>query len=147
MIFLDTSLMVAAFIVSHPHYDDSRRLLASCQPAHASASLHSLAELYATVTRMPLFPRPTPDDVLVFIESIRSKLTWVELSQQNYLRTLSVCAKSNIQGGRIYDALIFSAAEQANAKIVYTWNLKDFKLLAQNLPISIRSPDLYDPRD
>ena len=66
-VFLDTSVMVAAFWGDHKDHDSSLRLFADATPATTACGLHSLAEVYATMTALPVRPVPAPEQVLLFI--------------------------------------------------------------------------------
>ena len=44
--FLDTSVLVAAFHVEHPHHQPSFDLFVRCKRTDACCGLHSLAEVY-----------------------------------------------------------------------------------------------------
>lgn len=60
---LDTSVLVAAMVAAHPAHARSVRFLerALAGRCESCVSTHSLAEIYAVLTRMPTSPRISPD--------------------------------------------------------------------------------------
>ena len=55
--FLDTSVLIATFHVDHPHHKSSFDLFVRCQKDDACCGLHSLAEVYGTLTGMRVASR------------------------------------------------------------------------------------------
>lgn len=51
--FLDTSVLIATFYGDHEHHGSSLDLFLRFGKSDASCAVHSLAEVYATLTRMP----------------------------------------------------------------------------------------------
>ncbi len=93
------------------------------------------------MTRLPVRPRVSPDQGLLFVESIRQRFSIVELSEQEYFEAIAAAAERGIGGGKIYDALILRCAEKSKAEAVYTWNLNDFRQLASaELAARIKTP-------
>ncbi|MCJ7833625.1 MAG: PIN domain-containing protein [Deltaproteobacteria bacterium] len=91
---------------------------------------HTLAELYATLTSMPLQPRITPDIALSLLhENIEGEAQVVSLTSRDYLATIKNITKLNLPGAIIYDAIIAQAAEKYGADHLLTHNQKDFSRL------------------
>ncbi|HBY58417.1 MAG TPA: twitching motility protein PilT [Solibacterales bacterium] len=139
--FLDTSVLVAAFYVDHPHHEPSFRLLADSKKGSACCALHSLAEVYATLTSMPQPRRVAGDQALLFIGSIRERLTLVGLSERDYAQMLESSAAGSVLGGGIYDAILGYCALKAGAQTIYTWNTRDFLRLPSAIASRVRRPD------
>jgi predicted nucleic acid-binding protein len=138
--FLDTSVLVAAFHVDHPHHQPSFDLFVRCKRTSACCALHSLAEVFATLTGMPAPRRATGDQALLFIGNIRERLTLMTLDEQEYSQMLETTAAAGLSGGAIYDAILGHCALKANAKTIYTWNAKDFVRLPQAISARVKRP-------
>jgi len=61
-IFFDTTVLVAASEQSHPHYPQARPALLGVAAGQDKGfmGLHSVAELFAALTRLPVQPRIHP---------------------------------------------------------------------------------------
>jgi predicted nucleic acid-binding protein len=139
--FLDTSVLIAAFHTFHRHHPPSFELLRRCEKNDTCCGAHSLAEVYAALTRMPAPHRASGDHVLLFIGNLRERLTVVGLSEQEYFETLEASAAAGITGGAIYDSLLGHCALKAGAGIIYTWNTKDFLRLPEVIASRVKTPD------
>ena len=140
MIFLDTSVWVAAFWTGHPGHDASNKLVSSATPQRTSCGLHTLAEVYATITALPGKNAIPPDQALLFVDEITVRSTVYSLTQPEYLRTIRKCAEEQARSGQVYDALLMQCARKANAKSIFTWNIKHFRHLAGEWADKIRTP-------
>jgi predicted nucleic acid-binding protein len=140
--FLDTSVLVAAFHVEHPHHQPSFDLLVRCQKSDACCGLHSLAEVYGTLTGMRVASRrASGDQALLFISNIRERFTLVGLDEQEYFQMLEDSATAGILGGGIYDSILGHCALKAGAETIYTWNTKDFLRLRAAIAGRVKTPD------
>jgi predicted nucleic acid-binding protein len=139
--FLDTSVLVAAFHVEHPHHQPSFDLVVRSKKNDACCALHSLAEVYATLTRMPAPRRASGDQALLFIGNIRERFTLVGLDEQEYFQMLETSATAGLVGGAIYDAVLGHCALKADAETIYTWNTKDFLRLPSAIAGRVKTPD------
>jgi predicted nucleic acid-binding protein len=140
--FLDTSVLVAAFHVEHPHHQPSFDLFVRCKKDDACCGLHSLAEVYGTLTGMRVASRrASGDQALLFISNIRERFMLVGLDEQEYFQTLQDSAAAGIAGGAIYDALLGQCALKAGAETLYTWNTKDFLRLPVAVTGRVKTPD------
>lgn len=89
---------------------------------------HTLAELYAVLTTLPVRPRISPGVARQLIrQNTQGLATLVALSASDYERTLDRMAERNISGGAIYDGLIARAAEKGGADRLLTLNPSDFE--------------------
>ena len=125
--FFDTSVLVAVFWEDHPHHQTSLDLFYDARKKEAACAVHTLAEVYAVMTRLPVRTVLTPEQVMLFIQEIRERLTVITLGEDDYYSTLQQTAERNLTGGRIYDALLLRCAIKAKAETLYTWNLKHFE--------------------
>lgn len=92
------------------------------------------------MTVLPVRPPISPDQVLLFLDQIREKVTAVVLTEDEYLKTIQEAGESQVLGGRIYNALVLAAARKVDPKTIYTWNLGHFRELAPDLEKRIRTP-------
>jgi predicted nucleic acid-binding protein len=141
-LFLDSSVLIPVFLADHPHHAPSLRLYAQCNSEIASVAAHSLAEVYSTLTRLPLPHRATPDQAVEFLESMRTRFRFVTLASEEYLASIRVAAANRISGGTIYDALIATCALQAGADQIFTWNVRHYQLLGAEVLKRIKTPVL-----
>jgi predicted nucleic acid-binding protein len=138
--FFDTFVLVAAFWGGHVHHLSSIKRFAAAEKNHSSCGTHSLAELYAVMTTLPVKPIIPPEQALLFIEEVRNRLTLVSLTSDEYVRTIRNAAARGFTGGRFYDALLLACAAKSKAQITYTWNLKHHQSLAPDFASHIQNP-------
>jgi predicted nucleic acid-binding protein len=132
-VFCDTNVLVAACVAGHPHHNAARpvleRIKASVDKGFVAS--HSLAESYAVLTRLPSASHVPPGVTWQLIsENIVRNFTSISLSPKEYSKTLEDAALLNVQGGRIYDALLLSAAIKSGAERIYTFNVSHFQSVA-----------------
>jgi len=101
---------------------------------------HSLAELYAIFTTLPVQPRIPPAVAQQLINNILGRFKVVFLSDEDYIAVINHLSDLGIVGGATYDALILHAAVKANADRVVTLNEKDFLRVHPALADKIVSP-------
>jgi len=96
----------------------------------ACCSTHSLAEIYATLTALPLARRILPDAALRLIEAnFSTRLTILALDASDYTHALRRVSTLGLASGIIYDALHLRAAENSGCERLYTYNLAHFNRL------------------
>lgn len=102
--------------------------------------VHSIAELYATLTRLPVKPRIHPVEAArIVMDNILPHFEVIALSKQEYLEALNTMASGGWSGAKIYDLLLLRCAAISAAKRIYTFNLGDFKQLA---PAGLQSENM-----
>lgn len=138
---LDTSVLVSAFYPKYPQFPSSIEVLTSLGRKRTFASLHSLAEVYASLTRMPGDNRVRPSNAIRFISSLKENLTLITLTEVEFWRVLETAADLSLASGTVYDALIGECAMKAEVDILYTWNRKHFALLRPEVARIVQSPD------
>ncbi len=94
-------------------------------------SQHSIAEVYAALTRMPVVPRIHPLEAARIIrDNILRNFETIAVEKDDYLEALKIVSESGWAGAKIYDALLLRCADKSQAQRIYTFNLKDFQQLA-----------------
>ena len=132
-IFFDTSVLVAASSQAHPQHTQAfaalRRVTAGRDKGFIST--HSIAEVYAALTRLPVVPRIHPAEATrIVTDNLLPHLETVPIAKADYLEALNTMKDGGWAGPKIYDALLLRCAAKCNADRVYTFNLADFRLLA-----------------
>lgn len=138
--FLDTSVMIAAFWGDHTGHDASLGVFVEATRETAACGVHSLAEVYATMSALPVRPAPAPEQVFLFVQEVMDRLTPITLDPAEYLATIRELAERGIAGGRVYDGLLLACARKSGAEMIYTWNVKHFRQIAPDLAGHIRTP-------
>jgi len=138
--FFDTSVLISAFWRGHPHHQASLKLLSAANKRKSACALHTLAEVYATMTALPVKDVIPPDQALLFVQEARDRLALVTLTQEEYFTTIEQTAALHFTSGRIYDALLLRCAAKVKAQTIYTWNLKHFRAFSPALAGRIQTP-------
>ena len=142
-VFCDTSVLVAACIHKHPHYERARPVLESIASGEKTGfvSIHSLAEAFSALTSVPITPRILPSEARdIIATNIRRHFQLVSVTPEIYQRAIEVCVGCGIGGGKVYDALLLECARISQADHIYTFNLQDFRRLAPDLVTRISAP-------
>lgn len=129
----DTSTLVAALLQQHPQHALAFPRLQAVKAGllHGHLTTHGLAELFATLTALPLKPRLHAADVERIIrQSILACFTLIPLSANDYGDAMQLTVKQNLASGAIYDALHLIGARAAACHTLYTLNLRHFRALA-----------------
>ena len=138
--FFDTSVLIPVFLSDHVHHDRSFAAFAAADRRSACCAAHSLAEVYATLTRLPGKHRLSGEQTVLFLEAIEERLTIVSLESDEYFRAIRGAAGEGIVGGALYDYLLAACAVKAGAEVLYTWNLRDFRHLGADVVKRLRTP-------
>jgi predicted nucleic acid-binding protein len=143
-IFFDSSVLVAASSRGHPNHLEAfpaLRRVASGQDKGV-ISTHSIAEVYAVLTRLPVEPRIHPREAArIVTENLLPHFEVVPLDRDDYSAALSMVEHGGWVGARIYDALLLRCAAKRSVDRIYTFNLRDFRLLApEKLQARIYAP-------
>ncbi len=129
-ILFDTSVLIAAIVEPHPMHSRAFPWLkrAGSQEFDMLVASHTLAELYAVLTTLPVSPKITPGATKRLIhDDIETIAKIVSFSSQDYISIIKRMADLELSGGVIYDALIVRAAQKSGADHVLTFNINDFK--------------------
>jgi predicted nucleic acid-binding protein len=132
-VFLDTSVLVASVLKQHDAHARALAVLIRIQDGRDEGfiSAHSLAEMYATLTKIPAPLRHTPEQALLSIEeNVVKHFNISSLTGGDYAALIREAALAGIQGGTIYDAILLKTARKAQVERIYTLNLKHFQAVA-----------------
>ncbi len=126
---LDTSVLVPALVEVHPNHERAYPWLerAAAGEINVAVSNHSLAETYATMTKLPVRPKIPPGLASRLLRDGTVALTLVPLTAEDYHRTIGRIAELGLAGGMVYDALIACAAEKLDVEALVTFNVSDFR--------------------
>jgi len=141
-VLLDTNIIVAASIEAHPNHSVSLPWIQQVRSQKITGyiSTHSIAEIYAVMTRLPL-PKPlSPQQTYDLIVNNVMAFHFVDLETADYLEVLKNVTQLKITGGGIYDAIIAQAALKANVDILLTLNSKHFTRLGEHIARLVRDP-------
>ena len=99
---------------------------------------HGLAELFATLTALPLKPRLSPIEVHKMLElSVLAHFKVIALSAKHYTEAIALTARQGLYSGAIYDALHLVGARTAGCDELLTFNLRHFHALAPGDPLVV----------
>ncbi len=132
-IFFDTTVLVAASVRDHPHHGQALPAVRRVQHRQDKGfiSVHSITEVYATLTRLPVRPRIHPVEAQrILVEDVLPYFEAVLIDPSDYVHALSNIATNGWIGAKIYDALLLGCAAKCAAARIYTFNLGDFRALA-----------------
>lgn len=138
--FFDTSVLVAAVSVQHVHHGPSLAVYLAGNKNQAGCAAHSLAEVYATLTRLPGKQRMSGDQTLFFLDQIKDRLKTIILDNEEYYSAVAEAAAEGVVGGMVYDALIARCAIKARAETIFTWNIDHFRRLGPEVAKRARTP-------
>jgi predicted nucleic acid-binding protein len=138
--FFDTSVLVATFYGDHQHHDASLEVFLKFDRKQGCCGAHSMAEVYAALTRMPGKHRISGEQAMLFLTTAKERLTIIALDEQEYFSTLDECATAGVVGGTVYDAILAQCALKAKAERIYTWNIRHFRQLGPEVTRRLRTP-------
>jgi predicted nucleic acid-binding protein len=142
-ILFDTNVLVAALIQPHPMHSRAFQWLkrAKTDEFILVISSHTIAELYAVLTSLPVSPKITPDMAWKLIhENILSNASIVSLLSSDYVATIKHLIDLGLYGGIVYDALILKSALKSGTNKLLTFNVSDFRRISQDDKIQIIEP-------
>ena len=139
----DTSVLVAAFEVSHPRHTVCLPWLQQAQTEQIQGLIatHTLAELYSVLTRLPVRPRISPELAQRLISENLERFEVIPLTTEDYQMVLAQMVNLNLTGGGIYDALIAQAAVKAEANTLLTLNPNHFTGLGEDMARLVQVPE------
>ena len=138
--FFDTSVLVPVFYGDHVHHKASLDLFIRFDQTTGCCAAHSLAEVYSTLTRMPGKHRISGEQAMLFIGSIRERLSIIALTVDDYADALQASSALGIVGGGIYDAMLAHCAVKAQAKTIYSWNSRHYALCGAEVTRRLSTP-------
>ncbi len=143
-VLLDTSVLVAGMVEAHPYHEQGFTWLklAAEGEVEGLVAAHSLAELYAVLTTLPVHPRISGTDAAYLIQrDVGEHLEIVSLDGREYTEMIEHLAASGIIGGVTYDAIILQAGRKAEVDLVLTFNVKDFRRIYPGMADKVASPN------
>ncbi len=140
MIFVDTSVIVAASTPSDHRHDACLDVLDLPSPRDGACAAHTLAEVFSVLSGRPLPLRMSPADAQTIVHHTAARLTVISLTPKEYLSAIANLARLGHSGAMIYDALLLACARKAEADRIYTLNLKHFRQIAPDLASRIIEP-------
>lgn len=104
-------------------------------------SVHSIAEVYAALTRLPVQPRIHPAEAVhIITHNLLPHFDTVSIGKKDYVEALRLVGNGGWSGAKIYDALLIGCAARCEVERIYTFDLADFRQLAPNLEEKICAP-------
>jgi predicted nucleic acid-binding protein len=145
---LDTSTLIAAMLADHVHHAHALPWLSQAKSGAFEfvCSGHSLAEIYAVLTRLPRTPPISPDDALRLIQdNVTSHARVYSLSSDEYALLIEALAQNRITGAAVYDAVIARVGELTSVDYLVTLNVADFQRVWPGGGGRIVSPQTQPP--
>jgi predicted nucleic acid-binding protein len=138
MIATDSSVIIAGLLSWHEFH---RRALPALQKAMTGRRLlipfPALVESYSVMTRLPSPHRLRPEIAQQLLHDSFSDARIVSLSSREAWTFLGDCVASATAGGRVYDAVVASAAIEARARELLTFNPRDFEIFSDRIAIIV----------
>jgi predicted nucleic acid-binding protein len=103
-------------------------------PAHDCTRLHSLVEIFSTLTKGVNF-RYGADDAARIISDFADDLELVELSKVDVLAATKAARRAGVRGARIHDFMHAAAARKSGARVLKTLDTAGFSGLGDGLKI------------
>jgi predicted nucleic acid-binding protein len=126
----DTSVIIAALVEYHPMHARAFPWLkqAKSKKFELIVASHTLAELYAVLSTLPVKPRISPAAAWRLIhENIETIGKVVSLTPAEYSGVIKSLSESGLIGGLVYDALIARVAQKTKVERLLTFNSDHFK--------------------
>ncbi len=129
-ILIDTSVIIAALVESHPMHQRAFPWLKKAKEHHFELIIasHTRAELYAVLSTLPIKPRISPAAAWRLVhENIEAIGKIVSLTAAEYSSVIKKISERGLVGGITYDALIAKVAEKSKVEQLLTLNSDHFK--------------------
>jgi predicted nucleic acid-binding protein len=140
MMFLDTSVIVAASLPHDPHHNDCIDRLAIAESRGGACALHTLSESFSVLTRLPLPYRVPADMALKIVTRTSGRFKLISLTPSEHLLAIEQLIQQRLAGGMVYDALLLACARKIAATRIYTLNPSHFRRIAPDLAARIHEP-------
>jgi predicted nucleic acid-binding protein len=137
----DTSVLVAAILTGHEQHQSCVAILKQAQKLEVTGLVctHSLAELYAVLTRIPQMKVPPTLAQSLLNNNLRS-FEVIALLPEDYFSAIELMVQNQLPGGGIFDALIAQASLKTQADVLFTLNPKHFTRLGDIVAGRVRVP-------
>lgn len=136
----DSSVIIAALLAWHDRHEVASasvsRVLSRDRLILPAAAL---LESYSVMTRLPAGHRLSPEDAWTLLrENFRERAQLTSMPARASWSFLGRLAEAGLGGGLTYEGAILEAAKEAGAKVLLTFNAKDFaRLGAGNIEIVV----------
>jgi predicted nucleic acid-binding protein len=136
-LLFDTSTLIAALVEDHPAHLSAYSWLYEVKEGRHTGlvSAHTLAELYAKLTRIPFASgvlAAAKAQQLIELDVV-NLFEVIPLAGDDYLAIIKHLTQQNLIGGIVFDALIFYAAMKSGADQVVTLNPRHFRQIYPEL--------------
>lgn len=138
--FFDTSALIPVFYGDHVHHSTSFERFVQYDKSSGCCGAHSLVEVYAALTRMPGRHRISGEQALLFIGSIRERISIIALDGEEYADALEKSAARGIVGETIYDAILAYCAFKSKAEVIYSWNTRHYTQCGAEITRRLKTP-------
>ncbi len=141
-ILFDSSVLIAAFVESHPKHKSALSFLIKAKNREFEffVSAHTIVEVYSVLTIAPFKPKISPKIAKKLIENnIKPTAKIVYLSDKDYFKIVEKMCDSDLKGGIVYDAIIIECALKSKVDEILTLNHKDFSRLSADTSLRIMS--------
>lgn len=141
-VLFDTSVLVSALWVDHPVHSACIYWLQQSKRGNIKGVIvsHTLAELYSTLTALPIKPRISCGLAQQLITDNLGSCEVISLTVDDYKSVINQMVTLNLTGGAIYDSLIAHAALKAEVDQLLTLNSKHFTRLGEQIAQLITVP-------
>ena len=139
----DTSVIIAALVESHPMHERAFPWLKQAKEKQYEliVASHTIAELYAVLSSLPLKPRISSSVAWRLIkENIESISKVISLTPAEYSSTIKSMSEMGLIGRKIYDSLIAKVAQKAKVERLLTLNIDHFRRVWQDGENKIIAP-------
>lgn len=139
----DTNVIVAGILTDHQMHSMCRPWLNRAKnfEFRALLSVHSLAEVYSVITRLPKPYRVSAEVAQRLMVDNLGSFERIELMGADYDLVLADVVRLGITSGGIFDALIARAAIVGRADSLLTFNAKDFVRLGPSIAALVQIPE------
>jgi len=142
-ILFDTSVLVAAFIKTHPKHVECFNWVkkTNSKEIDAHISIHTLLEFYTAVTGILKTDKLNSSLVLEIIKkNIYPHFNLISYTETDYKNVLIKLDEYHIIGGASYDFLIAYGAFKQRVNFLLTLNKKHFENFSSELDLTILEP-------
>ena len=142
-ILFDTNVLVGALVPQHPTHPVCAGWLRQVRSGaiQGYVGMHSMAELYSVLTKLPLTKKITPVSAQALILTNLESWVKVSLDFEDYCAAIDRVTQAGMVSGAIFDALIAQAALKAKVDRILTFNIKDFRRLGDAVSQLIQIPE------
>jgi predicted nucleic acid-binding protein len=142
-------VLIAALIKDHSAYALTYPWLLQAKngAVQGYVASHSMAELYAKLTRIPFMGGAlSPAQAQKTIRrDVEQTLEILSLSAQDYQNVIQYLAQRSLTGGIVYDALILHAGIKAGVDRILTLNARHFSQIYPEHAERIMDPSAPEP--